>query len=70
MQMLQPVFKAGVCVYRYQPVTAVRTYCEEQLSTLWESIKRFENPQVYYVDLSQQLWDIRDRLIRESQDRL
>ncbi|NLN47168.1 MAG: nicotinate phosphoribosyltransferase [Clostridiaceae bacterium] len=69
-QMLQPVFQAGVCVYRHRPVTAVRTYCEELLSTLWESIKRFENPQVYYVDLSQQLWDIRDRLMRENQDRL
>ena len=69
-QMLQPVFQAGVCVYRHRPVTAVRTYCEEQLSSLWESIKRFENPQVYYVDLSQQLWDIRDRLMRENQDRL
>lgn len=68
-QMLEPVFRAGECVYRRQPVGRIREYCEEQLTTLWESIKRFENPQVYYVDLSQKLWDIRDGLLRENQNR-
>ncbi len=69
-QLLQPVFVGGACVYEHQPIEAIRTYCTEQLTTLWESIKRFENPQVYYVDLSQSLWDIRDRLMRENQSKL
>ena len=67
--LLQQVFKDGQCLYRRQPIGRVREYCEEQLSTLWESIKRFENPQIYYVDLSQKLWDIRDHLLRENQNR-
>lgn len=67
--LLQPVFVGGECVYRRQPIGRIREYCEEQLSTLWESVKRFENPQVYYVDLSQKLWDIRDGLLRENQNR-
>ena len=31
----------------------------EQVDTLWEEVKRFENPHGYYVDLSQKLWDIK-----------
>ena len=38
----------------------------EQVDTLWEEVKRFENPHGYYVDLSQKLWDIKQQLLRES----
>ncbi len=68
--LLQQIFQGGECLYQRQPIGRIREYCEEQLSTLWESVKRFENPQVYYVDLSQKLWDIRDGLMRENQNRI
>ena len=40
--------------------------CREQIDTLWDEVKRFENPHNYYVDLSQKLWDIKQDLLRKN----
>ncbi len=58
-KLLQPIFVQGKLVYQNKSLEEIRGYCAEQLNTLWDSIKRFENPQTYYVDLSQKLWDLR-----------
>ena len=34
--------------------------------TLWDEVKRFDNPHNYYVDLSQKLYDIKTRLLNEK----
>lgn len=62
--LLIPLFKGGKCVYEYPPVGEIRDYCAEQVDTLWDEVKRFENPHKYYVDLSQKLWDEKDRLLK------
>ena len=36
-----------------------------QVNTLWDEVKRFENPHRYYVDLSQKLWDTRSALLKK-----
>ncbi|MFR7479307.1 MAG: hypothetical protein ACLUUJ_10790, partial [Acutalibacteraceae bacterium] len=41
-------------------------YCKEQVATLWEEVTRFENPHHYYVDLSQNLWEVKNRLLQEN----
>ena len=61
-----PVFQAGELVYDLPSLPAIRDYCREQVDTLWDEVKRFENPHTYYVDLSQKLWDIKQTLLRES----
>ena len=58
-----PVFLGGKRVYCPPPIDEVRRHCAEGLSTLWESVLRFENPHRYYVDLSQKLWDIKHSLL-------
>ena len=58
-----PVFLSGELVYQLPTLEEIRAYCHEQLDTLWEEVKRFENPHGYYVDLSQTLWDIRNDLL-------
>ena len=37
----------------------------EQIDTLWDEVLRFDNPHNYYVDLSQKLWDEKQRLLAE-----
>ena len=44
-------------------------YCAEQVDTLWDEVKRFDNPHNYYVDLSQKLYDIKTRLLNEKNER-
>lgn len=58
-----PIFQNGECVYDLPPLEEIQTYCKAQLDTIWDEVKRFENPHNYYVDLSQKLWDIRYRLL-------
>jgi len=41
----------------------IRAYCMEQVDTLWGEVLRFENPQKYFVDLSQKLWDLRYQML-------
>lgn len=43
----------------------IRDYCRAETATLWDETLRFENPQTYYVDLSADLWALKQRLIRE-----
>ncbi len=61
-----PIFKNGELVYRCPSLEQVRQYCMEQVDTLWDEVKRFDNPHTYYVDLSQKLWDIKYSLLKQN----
>ena len=63
-----PIFLNGELVYKLPTLDEIRNYCREQVDSLWDEVKRFDNPHTYYVDLSQKLWDIRDRLLKEKRD--
>ena len=65
-ELLVPIFKDGRLVYELPSLESIRSYCKEQIDTLWDEVKRFENPHTYYVDLSQKLWDIKYHLLREN----
>ena len=59
------LFKDGECVYECPPLDEVKKHCAEQIDTLWDEVLRFDNPHNYYVDLSQKLWDEKQRLLAE-----
>ena len=61
-----PVFKSGELVYKLPCLEEIRAYCLAQVDTLWDEVKRFDNPQTYYVDLSQKLWDIKYDLLKSN----
>ena len=61
-----PIFIGGELVYQCPPLKEIREYCAEQVDTLWDEIKRFDNPQNYYVDLSRKLWDIKYSLLKKN----
>ena len=62
-ELLIPIFKNGECVYESTSLHEIRDYCKAQIMTLWDEVKRFENPHKYYVDLSRKLWDIKQSLL-------
>lgn len=62
--LLERMFKKGECVYNSPSVKEIKDYCDEQLETIWDELKRFENPHKYYVDLSESLWQIKNDLLR------
>ena len=61
-----PIFKNGELVYKCPDLQQVRKYCLEQVDTLWDEVKRFDNPHTYYVDLSKKLWDIKYGLLKSN----
>lgn len=61
--LLVPVFQAGRRVYELPSLRDIQSHCAAQLETLWDEVKRFENPHTYYVDLSQKLWNIKQNLL-------
>ena len=65
-ELLVPVFLKGKRVYQSPSLKEIQSYCKQQVDTLWDEIKRFDNPQTYYVDLSQKLWDIQQELLRKN----
>jgi nicotinate phosphoribosyltransferase len=64
----QEIFRGGKLVYDLPAVGEIREYCKDQVATLWEELLRFENPQAYYVDLSDELWRLRTGLIEQYQN--
>ena len=63
------LFDHGKKVYDSPDIETIKQYCREQVETLWEETLRFENPQSYYVDLSQKLYELKQEMIREHRDR-
>ncbi len=61
-----PLFLNGECVYKSPVIEEIKKNCEEQMKTLWDEMLRFENPQTYYVDLSQALWDMKEQLLNKA----
>lgn len=61
-----PLFLNGECVYKSPVIEEIKKNCEEQMKTLWDEMLRFENPQTYYVDLSQALWDMKEELLNKA----
>lgn len=61
-----PIFQNGELVYDLPTLEEIRAYCARQVDTLWEEVKRFDNPQTYYVDLSQKLWDVKYGMLKDN----
>ena len=60
-----PIYENGKRVYQSPSLNDIKKFCKAQVNTLWDEVKRFENPHRYYVDLSQKLWDTRSALLKK-----
>ena len=64
-ELMIPVFQNGACCYTSPRVMDIRKYCQEEQKTLWVETRRLSNPHQIYVDLSQKLYDTKNRLLNE-----
>ena len=65
-EILVPVFKDGKRVYTSPDVMEIRDYCQKELSTLWDEVRRLVNPSKVYVDLSRKLYDVKMELLERQ----
>ncbi|RJQ51302.1 MAG: nicotinate phosphoribosyltransferase [Desulfobacteraceae bacterium] len=63
--LLNLVMEGGKIVYNPPSLSRTAQYCRERLEMLPVEYKRFENPHIYKVGISNRLKDLRDRLIRQ-----
>ena len=64
--LLVPIYEKGKLVYDRPSLEEIRQYCSDEINTLWDEYKRLDQPQVYKVDLSQDLWDLKNNLLNEA----
>ena len=62
-EVLVPIFVGGKQVYEKPSIEQIRANCEREYNTLWSENTRFNNPNKYYVDLSQKLWDLKNDML-------
>ena len=65
-ELLVQIYKNGKLIYKRPSMEELRAYCASQVDTLWDEVKRFDNPHRYYVDLSQKLYDIKQSLLNRN----
>lgn len=61
--LLVQIFKGGTCIYETPAVMDIQSYCKKELDTLWEESRRLVNPHEVHVDLSNQLWHMKNQLL-------
>ncbi len=59
------IFENGKQIYENPTVKEIAQNCKNQVDSMWDEVTRFENPHSYYVDLSEELWDLRYSLLEK-----
>ena len=62
-ELLVPVFVDGKCVYEAPDIMESRAYGKRELASMWDEYKRILNPHVYKVDLSDELYALKESLL-------
>jgi nicotinate phosphoribosyltransferase len=57
------IVKGGKLVYEFPEITDIRAFSKAELAKFWEEYLRLDMPQVYKVDLSQKLYDLKKDMI-------
>ena len=66
VKIRRKIFDKGELCYELPDIETIKNRCSAQLDTLWDEVKRFENPHTYYVDLSEPLWKCKHELLNTA----
>ena len=47
------------------PLKEIREYAQRELDSFWDEYKRLKNPHIYKVDLSDMLYELKQKLLSE-----
>lgn len=60
------IFDKGKLIYDLPSLKEIQAKCRSEIDLMWGELRRFENPHKYYVDLSQKLWELKNRLLNSN----
>ncbi|MGL5378576.1 nicotinate phosphoribosyltransferase [Clostridium sp.] len=64
-ELMVKIFDKGNVVYQSPSVLEIKEFSKKECAKLWPEVLRFENPHTYYVDLSNELWTLKHKLLHE-----
>lgn len=65
----EPLFLDGKQVYKCPNLAEIREYRKRDMDTFWSQYKRLINPQIYKVDLSDELWTLKRAMLKSVSGR-
>lgn len=63
--LLVPIFRSGKCVYPSPPLQEIRKNTLKELKQFASSVRRFLNPEPYFVGLERSVYDLKVELIEK-----
>ena len=63
------VIKNGKLVYKLPTLMEIKEYAKKELESFWDEYKRLDNPHVYKVDLSDKLFELKSKLLKEVREK-
>lgn len=69
-ELQKPIFLYGELVYDDPEIFEKQQYCEEQMRTIYEEVKRAKNPHEYYVDGTEDYIAFKQDFIRETKQKV
>ncbi|HEY8444009.1 MAG TPA: nicotinate phosphoribosyltransferase [Clostridia bacterium] len=64
-KLLVDIMKDGEVVYDFPKLEDIAKYSKQELATFWPEYKRISNPHIYKVDLSDGLYELKQKMINE-----
>ena len=65
-ELLVPIFVDGKQVYQCPDIHEIAAYAKKELASMWDEYKRLLMPHTYKVDLSDALYDLKQKLVRDA----
>ncbi len=65
-ELQEKIFENGKLIYKTPTLKEIAEYSKKDLSTIWDEVKRLNNPQKYYVDLSKKLYDLKTDILNRT----
>lgn len=65
-ELLVPIFVDGKQVYVCPDIHEIAAYAKKELASMWDEYKRLLMPHTYKVDLSDALYDLKQKLLRDA----
>ncbi len=68
-QLLIDIIKDGEVVYKFPKLQDIAKFSKDDLNTFWPEYKRIGNPHIYKVDLSDELYELKQSLIKQVRNK-
>ncbi len=65
-ELQEKIFENGKLIYKSPSLKEIAEYAKKEQNTIWDEVKRLNNPQKYYVDLSDELYNLKTKMLNEK----